>query len=152
MGMHFSIGRWWRASGLRILFGIALFLLIVLALLQATGWAESLTGPQAGLALLAAVAASIFVTGMLGRRWPGFLRLPESVSLIRFMSRLLGASLLSWVVVTAVTAGLTWLTTDLDPSHSQYGVDIFFAAMFLPPFIAPLPAVLLTWYGLRQPG
>lgn len=101
------------------------------------------------LSIPAALMAGLALTGILARFWPTFLRVPESVSRLRLMGRLLVYTplvLMVLVVLFAVIAGLDeWLTGD--PRDTWYGTAVFFAAMWYPALLTPAVTCVFVWWA-----
>ncbi len=81
------------------------------------------------------------------RRWPWFLRVPESISPAWLTVRLLGYAPLLF----AVLWGTFFLTFRLfgeegvPPEHSQYGLGALFVATFYSIYLTPLFTVVIVW-------
>jgi len=82
------------------------------------------------------------------RRWPGFLRVPESVSLLFLLIRLVVYGPLLFVLLVPVF-GIAWywlvVLPSEDPAHSQYGSSAVIAAFWYPIVLTPVATVIVAW-------
>jgi hypothetical protein len=82
------------------------------------------------------------------RRWPNFLRVPESVSLLFLLIRLVVYGPLLFVLLAAVF-GVSWYLLVVrpteDPAHSQYGLSALMVALWYAAMLTPLATVTATW-------
>ncbi len=99
------------------------------------------------LPVLLLLAAGVWVL----RRWPHFLRLPPSVSLMATAPRLV-VHLLGWSVIVFVgTLAVGYLLHDpsRDAPEQRY-LGVWMTGFFITPAIAPLATLFTVWRGLRK--
>lgn len=86
------------------------------------------------------------------RHWPGFLRVPQSESLIMLLVRMLIYMPLLYVLLASII-GVTWYIFILpgeDQSHSQYGLSVFFASVFYPIMLTPSVTIIAVWLSAMR--
>lgn len=82
-------------------------------------------------------------------RWPWFLKVPESISLVWLTSRLLVYAPLLFALLMGVIFSAWWylVGSKVEPGHSQYGLDVLFIAYFFSITLTPLFTVVIVWWS-----
>ncbi len=86
------------------------------------------------------------------RRWPWFLRVPESISPAWLTVRLLGYAPLLFAVLwgTFYLAFRQFGDEGVPPEHSQYGLGALFVATFYSIYLTPLFTVVIVWLSAQR--
>ena len=148
-------GTAWRNHGLRVLFALGLIWAILL------GFAEELFSWMTGdpdetlwgwLVLTLVVAAGCGLTLASCLAWRKFLRIPDTVGPARVAGWLLVSALVVAVVVGIAFAAVEYRHVQQtgNPQNPQYGLSVFFAAMWYPAVLTPVLTVVATWLACRN--
>ncbi len=112
-------------------------------------WLRDAVQVMAALVILAAFAAGAVYCF---RRWPWFLRVPESISLSWLTVRLLGYAPFLFAVLwgTFFLAFRLFGQEGVPPEHSQYGLGAWFVATFYSIYLTPLFTVVMVWLSAQR--
>ena len=107
-------------------------------------WLHDAVEVMAPLVIFAAIVAGAVYCF---RRWPWFLRVPESISVAWLTVRLLGYAPLLFALLAAAFFSVwrLFVVPGEDPGHSQYGLSAWFAAYFYSLYLTPLFTVVMVW-------
>ncbi len=136
-----------RARAVPILFAVTLtwtLLGVSFIIMSSVEVREDLPGMVVGVPN---AAVAIVLTWLLRHRWPGFLRLPGSTTLLAFLGRLI-LSLAGIAVALSVMAGLHTYYFDYvpDSTNPQSGLEVVWAAVLYPIIFTPSLATIMAWY------
>ncbi len=100
------------------------------------------------------LVVSLFVAGPVYcyRRWPWFLRVPESVSMTWLTVRLIVYAPFLFALLAGAIFSAWWIlvVSGEDPKDSQYGMSAWYAAYFYSLALTPLFTIVLAW--ISTPG
>ncbi len=142
-----------RQRGLQILFALAFAWLALLI-----GWLlvdfYDIEQESADSYLKTGCAVALLLAGLVCRRWPGFMNLPASISLLSALGRFIQAFVIAIVLVPLFFGIHAWYF-DYDPNSTNPQADmiVISAAYWYGVFFTPVVTVVLTWYlSVRAPG